>query len=373
MPATQGPTQGTDFWAALGIGQEPVPQADAAPPQDRRTEAAATGEDATGEPGTGPERRNERPADTARRAATKPKGDRAAGSAPPAKKAAPARRAAAGPATAGPEAKPSKAPDEWAAMFSTADMTPPGSASAGTPVEPPRAVGPAAGVPDPLSSLGGPRISGPLGGWRAFIELWEDEHVAEVHVRGTEVMVYGPRGVRPAPAFADVATARATVEAISAAQEETGATVTRAGGSVVIARRRGGDPTPDDLLATGVMTREQLARVDEALAATRSVTVTGPAAPVIVRTLASLVPAGSRVYEGPFGILPAGCVATTSPLDADYVVGVRPGAVAEEMVAAGQIGGLIANPAASFPAAVRLTVSGRSAALGKVTASADGP
>jgi hypothetical protein len=411
-----------DFWAALGIGQESEDQPDAAPPQAPRPETIAGRTGA--EDGTG------RPAEAPVGGSGEPENDHA-GAAAPARQAAPPRRSGtAAPSTARPGAAQATAPDDWAAMFSGSDTRPPGGSSAGTRSKPsartngtastrtpgaaptrtpgaastrtngtastpapgtastrapgaaptgtsgvvaartpdvPAVAGPASG-----SAPDGPPAGGVLGGWDAFARLWQDEHVTEVHIRGTAMVAYGPRGVRPVAHFADAAAARATIAAIIAVQEETGATVTRAGESVIIARRHGGGLTPDDLLAAGVVTKEQLTAVEEALAATRSVTVTGPAAPVIVRTLASLIPAGSRVYEAPFGTLPAGCVAAASPLDADYVVGVRPGTVVEEMAAAGQIGALIANPAAPYAAAVCLTVSGRSAALGKVTTSANG-
>jgi hypothetical protein len=98
----------------------------------------------------------------------------------------------------------------------------------------------------------------------------------------------------------------------------------------------------------------------------RAVIVTGPAARIVVRALASLVPAGSRVFLGSYATLPAGCVTAATPMEADYVVGVRPGVLAEEMAAEGQVGGLIANPETRIRVALRFAVSGRSAAPGKL-------
>ncbi|MFD0540682.1 hypothetical protein ACFQY7_49665 [Actinomadura luteofluorescens] len=49
-------------------------------------------------------------------------------------------------------------------------------------------------------------------------------------------------------------------------------------------------------------------------------------------------------------------------MEADYVLGVRPGAVAEEMAGAGQVGALIANPETQLAAALRFAVTGPSAA-----------
>lgn len=116
------------------------------------------------------------------------------------------------------------------------------------------------------------------------------------------------------------------------------------------------------------MEAELLSRVADAIERMRAVTVTGPAAPRITLTLASLIPAGSRVFQGPFGRLPAGCVAVAGPLEADYVTGTRPGEPAEGMAAGGQIGAVIANPETDIPAQVRLAVTGRTAAPTRVTA-----
>lgn len=207
-----------------------------------------------------------------------------------------------------------------------------------------------------------------MSGWHLLGALWHDDSVNEVHIRGTQVTVCTKHGIHQVPGFPSLASARRTIETITAAQQETGAVITEVGGSVVVQRRFIGGPDAADLIAAGVLTEDQMAQVERALADTQAVTVSGPAAPVVIRALAPLVPAGSRIFEGPFAVLPAGCVTAPSPLDADFVLGVRPGRVAEEMAAAGQLGALIANPETRFPAAVRLTVSGRSATPGKITA-----
>jgi hypothetical protein len=212
-----------------------------------------------------------------------------------------------------------------------------------------------------------------LSGWHLLGRLWRDEHVSEVHVRGVQVTVVGTHGVQQVPGFLDLATARRTLETVTRGQADAGATVTEIGGSVVVSRRYVSRPDPSALVAGGVVSAKLLSEVELALERTGSVTITGAAAPGIARAFASLIPAGSRIFEGPYGVLPAGCVAAASPLDADYVVGVRPGLLAEEMAAAGQIGAIIANPESSFQAAVRLTVTGRTCAPEKVTALKPGP
>ncbi|GAA1832562.1 hypothetical protein [Actinomadura chokoriensis] len=151
------------------------------------------------------------------------------------------------------------------------------------------------------------------------------------------------------------------------AREEMGAIVTRVGDSFVVNRSDGTGPGAESLVASGVITRELLQRTPDALQRLEAVTATGPAARTVVRALASLIPSGSRVFVGPLMVLPSGCVAVKGPLDADFVTGVRPGAVAEDMAAAGQVGALIANPETRFQAAVRLVVTGRSLAPGKVS------
>lgn len=206
-----------------------------------------------------------------------------------------------------------------------------------------------------------------LSGWHLLGELWRDERVDEIHVRGTQVTVCGALTIRQVPGFLTLARARRALELIAEAQDDAGAVVTHIGGSVVVSRRHRTVPDTSALVNTGVITKQQVSTVGQALDRLRPVTVTGPAAPVIMRALSSLVPAGSRIFEGAFAVVPAGCVVTTSPLDADYVIGVRPSAEAEEMAAAGQLGALLANPRTQLPEALRLHVSGRSAAPGKVT------
>lgn len=201
-----------------------------------------------------------------------------------------------------------------------------------------------------------------MGGLHLIGELWQDPRVMEVHVRGTRVTVFGEHGVHEVAGFPSEAAARRAVECAEAAQDRMDARVTRAGESVVVSRRTMRGPTIARLLDTGVVTRELLSQVEGALARLETVTVTGPAARVVIRALAQLIPPGSRVFEGPHAVLPPGCVAAAEPLDADYVIGVRPGATAERMASAGQVGALIANPESEIRAAVRLVVSGRSAA-----------
>jgi hypothetical protein len=211
------------------------------------------------------------------------------------------------------------------------------------------------------------RVYNVLNGFHQLGELWRDRTVNEVHIRGTEVTVYGPLGMRQAPSFSGPAVARRAVEAMTAAQEQADAVVTRLGDSIVVRRRREAAPDAAALVAAGILTEEQLARIREALAALRAVTLTGPAAPVVMRGLATLIPAGSRVFQGAGAVLPPGCIAAKNPLEADYVVGVRPGAVAEDMAAAGQLGALIANPETRFQADLRCTVAGRSTAPGRLS------
>lgn len=204
--------------------------------------------------------------------------------------------------------------------------------------------------------------------WSLFGEFWRDDRLNEVHIRGTVITVCGTLGVYDATGFPDLNAARWAIAAIKAAQEDIGAVVTEIGGSVVVRRRYAAGPNTAALVAASVITEEQLSQVKWALGQMKSVTVIGPAAPVVVRSFTSLIPPGSRVFQGPYAVLPAGCVVASSPLDADYVVGVRPGAVAESMAATGQVGALIANPETQFRATVRLIVTGRSAAPKGVTA-----
>ncbi|MEU9021784.1 hypothetical protein F8568_043380 [Actinomadura sp. LD22] len=226
----------------------------------------------------------------------------------------------------------------------------------------------------------GRRVYHILDGQHLIGELWQDEGVAEIHVRGTRVTVCDKHGIREVPGFTETAVARRAVDAVEAAKDRMGAVVTHVGESVIVSRRDGTGLRATDLVTSGVVTNDHLAQVEKALAHMEAVTVVGPAARMVVHAFASLIPQGCRVFEGPYGVLPAGCVAAASPLDADYVIGVRPGAPAEPMAAAGQIGALIANPETEFRAAVRLVVSGRFASVQTVTqvddpavaASADG-
>jgi hypothetical protein len=210
------------------------------------------------------------------------------------------------------------------------------------------------------------RVYHVLSGTHLLGELWTDQSISEVHVHGTRVTVCGGTGVREVPGFPSEQTARRAIEAVKAARREMHATVTEVGDSVVVSRTSGAGSTVAALIASGVVTEEQVAGVREALESMQAVIVTGPAAWIIVRAFAPLVPPGSRVFQGPHAVLPPGCLAATDPLDADYVIGVRLGAVAEGMAAAGQVGALMANPETQFTAKVRLVVSGRSSALGKV-------
>jgi hypothetical protein len=220
---------------------------------------------------------------------------------------------------------------------------------------------PAAEAPQEHADTAGARIL--LSDGQEFSHLWRDERVDEVHVRGTQVSVCGTLGVYHAPGFSSLTMARRAIAAV----REAGAVITYIGGSVVLRRPRRTGPALATLIAAGIVTDEQLGDVRTALERTRAVVLTGPAAPVIMRSFTELLPQGSRVFEGPYAALPAWCVAAESPLDADYVVGVRPGAPAEQMAAMGQIGALIANPETQFEAAVRFGVLGRSAAPEKLT------
>jgi hypothetical protein len=205
-----------------------------------------------------------------------------------------------------------------------------------------------------------------MGGLHLIGELWQDPGVMEVHVRGTRVTVVGELGVREVAGFPSEEAARRAVESAEAAQDRMDARVTRAGESVVVSRRAKRGPTIARLLDSGVVTGDLLSQVETALSHLETVTVTGPAARVVIQAFAALVPPGSRVFEGPHAVLPPGCVTAAEPLDADYVIGVRPGATAERMASAGQVGALIANPESEIRAAVSLVVTGRSASLGMV-------
>jgi hypothetical protein len=211
------------------------------------------------------------------------------------------------------------------------------------------------------------RVYAVLDGSHLLGELWRDQLIDEVHIQDTEVTVCGRNGMHQVPGFPSTAAAVRAIEVFKASQEARGAVVSRIGGAVVVSRRSGAGPDAAWLLAGGIITEDQLSQIARALQHMRAVTVTGPPARPVVRALASLVPAGSRVFLGAYATLPPGCVTAAGPMEADYVVGVRPGLVAEEMAAQGQLGALIANPETRIREALRFAVSGRSAAPGKVT------
>lgn len=207
-----------------------------------------------------------------------------------------------------------------------------------------------------------------LAGMHVLTDLWRDRRVEEIHVHGTRVTVSGTQGVREVPGFHDAAAARRAIAAVEAKKETLGAVVTRAGGSVVIGRAWPGGPDAAALVGSGVLTQDLVDEVRRALEEVRAVTVSGRGAWVVMRALAPLIPSGSRVFQGTLAVLPPGCAAAVSPLDADYVLGVRPGAVAEEVASTGHAGALIANPETRFAAAVELVASGPSAAPDRVVA-----
>ncbi|MEV0662576.1 hypothetical protein ACIBI3_23000 [Actinomadura luteofluorescens] len=206
------------------------------------------------------------------------------------------------------------------------------------------------------------RVYHVLNGTHLLGELMRDETIDEVHVHGTQVTVCGARGIRQIPGFPNLAASRRAVKTITASREKRGLVVSKVNDSVVISRRNGVVPKTNALVASGVVSGDQLARIRQALQQMQAVTVTGPAARIVLRALASLIPEGSRVFLGAYATLPPGCVTAVSPMEADYVLGVRPGAVAEEMAGAGQVGALIANPETQLAAALRFAVTGPSAA-----------
>ncbi|MGW2315172.1 hypothetical protein ACWCOU_44740, partial [Actinomadura luteofluorescens] len=206
------------------------------------------------------------------------------------------------------------------------------------------------------------RVYHVLNGTHLLGELMRDETIDEVHVHGTQVTVCGARGIRQIPGFPNLAASRRAVKTITASREKRGLVVSKVNDSVVISRREGVVPKTNALVASGVVSGDQLARIRQALQQMQAVTVTGPAARIVLRALASLIPEGSRVFLGAYATLPPGCVTAVSPMEADYVLGVRPGAVAEEMAGAGQVGALIANPETQLAAALRFAVTGPSAA-----------
>ncbi|MFD0851797.1 hypothetical protein ACFQ07_06175, partial [Actinomadura adrarensis] len=148
------------------------------------------------------------------------------------------------------------------------------------------------------------RVYHVLGGTHLLGELWMDQSISEVHVRGTRVTVCGRSGVRQVPGFLNERTARRAIEAVKAARGEMQATVTKVGDSVVVSRTSETGTTAASLMTSGVVTEEQVAAVREALESVHAVIVTGPAAWIIVRAFASLVPPGSRVFQGPHAVLP---------------------------------------------------------------------
>ncbi|MFB9830841.1 hypothetical protein [Actinoallomurus acaciae] len=391
MSATQRPTPATDFWSALGVGDEASDHrdAEASSTPERQVSSGPGGSARTpAVPEATPAERAELDLEaTVRDWASMFTGE--AGSPDddavpaPASETAPAARDGSAPAPESasadepmwpPQAPPppfpgAEQPRSHVAVsgrVSEARMTPPapraraqdviehsaadrrGSSSA---AEAPQGHADTAGDPTLLDDV------------QKFGHLWRDDRVDEIHIRGTQVNVCGTLGVYQVPGFSSLAMAH---RAVAAAREEPGAVITYIGESVVVRRRRRTGPALATLVAAGIVTDEQLAEVRTALERTRSVVLAGPAAPVIMRSFTALLPHGSRVFEGPYAALPTWCVTAESPLDADYVVGVRPGAHAERMVALGQIGALIANPETQFEAAVEFGVRGRSAAPEKL-------
>lgn len=210
------------------------------------------------------------------------------------------------------------------------------------------------------------RVYDVLSGLHVLGELWRDERIDEVHIQGTEVTVCGRDGMYQVPGFPNLAAAQRAVAAFKVARRKLGV-VSRIGNAVVVSRHPGAGPDATWLLAGQIITDDQLSQVTMALQHMRAVTVTGPAARIVVRALGSLIPAGSRVFLGSYATLPVGCITAATPLEADYVVGVRPGALAEEMAAEGQVGALVANPERRIRAALTFVVSGQSAAPGKLS------
>jgi hypothetical protein len=210
------------------------------------------------------------------------------------------------------------------------------------------------------------RVYDVLTGCHLLGELWRDENIDEVHIQGTDVTVCGRDGMHPVAGFPSADTAQRAVEAFTAAYGKE-AVVSRIDKAVIVSRRPGAGPDAGWLLAQGVITDDQLSQVTMALRHMCAVTVTGPAARIVVRALASVIPTGSRVFLGSYASLPAGCVTAATPMEADFVVGVRPGAVAEGMASVGQVGALIANPETPIRAALRFVVSGLSASPGRLS------
>ncbi|GLZ08366.1 hypothetical protein Acsp03_58320 [Actinomadura sp. NBRC 104412] len=389
MASDQDFDQGMDFWAFIGVTEA---DGDGAAPQPGQ---APQGERAAGK-GRAPRAKAPRPpkapreADEVREArkAGKTKGSTEVGAAVPVAKGAPVAKGV--PAANGASSEPASVrPAQWPA--------PPTAASAPSAPSSPSweaaerlyhslrghfTARPADVVDGPRRAAGLKALIGPaqgdsglaakvhdlLNGWHLLGELWRDPDVEEIHIRGTEVIVCGSSGVREIPGFGAIDAARRAVEAVIVSSDDAGAVLTESGGSIIVSRRNVGPTDTAALVDAGVVTRQQISEVERTLRDLSAVTLTGPAAWVVLRAFASLIPPGSRIFLGPFGVLPRGCVAAVSPLCADYVVGVRLGGEAEEMAAAGQIGALIANPRTPFTTGVRYTVSGRFAAPGKVTA-----
>lgn len=329
MASTQAPDAGTNFWAALGFDQDAPDQEHAAGSGAGKEPQIQWADLFSGPPAPAP-----RPQ-------------------PP----APAERTTAAPVAANGSAARPAADQAWLEAERVAGTIRPRLAEAWI---------------DMLTrEVGGDRdlarkVFQVLAGMHVLTDLWRDRRVEEIHVNGTRVTVSGTQGVREVPGFHNAAAARQAIAAVEAKQETLGAVVTHAGDSVVVGRARHNRPDAAALIDSGVVTQDLVDEVGRALEEVRAVTVSGPAAWVVMRAFAPLIPSGSRVFQGPLAVLPPGCVAATSPLDADYVLGVRPGTVAEEVAAAGHVGALVANPKRRFEAAVELVVSGRSTAPDKV-------
>ncbi|WP_395105148.1 hypothetical protein [Actinomadura sp. SCN-SB] len=385
MASDQDSDQGMDFWASIGVtgadgdGDGAAPEPDQAPQGERAAGKGRAPRAKAPKPPKAP-----READEVReeRKAGKIKGSTEAGAAVPAANGAPAAKGA--PAANDASSEPASVrPAQWPA--------PPTAASAPSWEAAERlcdslrghfTARPADVVDGPERAAGLKALAGPaqgdgglaakvhdlLNGWHLLGELWRDPDVEEIHIRGTEVMVCTSSGVREVPGFPATDAARRAVEAVIVSSDDAGAVLTESGGSIIVSRRNLGPTDAAALVAAGVVTRQQISEVERTLRDLNAVTLEGPAARVVLRAFASLIPPGSRIFLGPFGLLPRGCVAAVSPLCADYVVGVRVGGEAEEMAAAGQLGALIANPRSPFTTGVRYAVSGRFAAPGKVTA-----
>ncbi|GAA3973932.1 hypothetical protein GCM10023085_65530 [Actinomadura viridis] len=376
MAATPGPAPGTDFWAALGVVPDGADDQAASAPPDTLVAGVPAADQSVPAEQSAPAAEQSVPAEQSAAAeqsvpATQdpPAGETVTEHAPEPVEAAPEPEHAVPPAVQKvPEAaapaqdasrKPPAVDPAWREAGRIADAIRPRMVTIWLDLLTREADGDQAMARRVYHVMSGQHVLG---------ELWLEPHISEVHIRGTRVTVCGTQGVYEVPGFPDAATAQRAVAAVKAAQGQMRANVTQVNDSIVVSRAHDAGMSAASLLTSGVLTEEQLSQVEQALERMQAVTVTGPAARIVVRALASLIPPGSRIFQGPLGVLPAGCVAASGPLDADYVVGVRPGPVAEQMAAAGQLGALIANPETQIRAAVRLAVSGRSAAPEKVTA-----